>query len=1152
MFASKKACHIFLIQLIATQLLLAGESVSQNLADVRLNFEIESLKLEEVFMKLENSTGFKFGYDKKILNPKVRLTISEKDVSMEEILLEVAERASLKFKRINNQILVLKDDGKNIHENKIVIIENVDIRGKITDEHGEGLPGASIIEKGTTNGTTSNLDGTFRLSVAEDAILTVSFVGYKPQDVSVAGRTTIDIQIEVDAAQLEEIVVVGYGTAKRSDLTGSVSSVKEQELKAVAIASLDQGLQGRIAGVHVSQSSAAPGGSVSVRIRGVNSINGTNEPLYVIDGIPILTSDGAVSPTGGGVPGQGGGGSASNSLSSINPGDIESIEVLKDASATAIYGARGANGVIIVTTKQGKAGATKVGFDSYYGVQGVAKTYDVLDAGSFGVFANEYAVDQGLQPYFDQSTLNSFANNSNDWQDKIYQTAGIQNYQLTVSGGDVKTTFAVGANYFKQSGVIKNSGFERYSLRLNLNHNVSDKLKVGITSMFSRLANDRVSTDGSNGVPALAQEAPPIVPVYNADGSYTNIEEFGLSLNPNLNLAQVLPNPISVINEVWDKESTNRMMANFYGDYEIFEGLSIKVTLGSNISNRNRDTYYSQNTFEAENIGGAALVGTSERVIFLNENTISYNKTINTKHQINAVGGFSTQYEVLQGRSISNSGFGIDDAELSINDIGSGTQLGGPAVSSFKRDESLASFIFRGFYSYDERYLLTFTGRSDGSSKFSKGNKWGFFPSIAAGWRINNESFMESAGWVTNLKLRASYGQSGFQEIPPYLSLARYGSQNYSFGDVPVVGYEPVSPANTNLTWQTTEQIDVGLDFGFLENRFTITADYYVKNTDNLLLFVRVPANTGYSTPLAINVGEVKNQGWEFSVGTNLSAGDLKWSSNVNLSSNKNEVIDLGPQDRIFGGRLLADRKDDGNLTKVGEPIGIFFGYKSDGIFKSDDEVAQHTTMVEGQPVIIQPNAKAGDRRFIDTNQDGDISSDDRTKIGDPYPDLIFGWSNNFSYKAFDLSFFFQGTKGNDIFNLARETLSENDTETNILRDRFDGRWTPTNTNATWPRAGALNPISGGSGGFGDYTVEDGSYIRMRDITLGYTIPTSNVDWLRRFRAYVSVQNAFTITNYSGVNPEASSQGQNATNFGVDLGGYPVARIYRIGLNIEF
>ena len=1028
------------------------------------------------------------------------------------------------------------------------------ISGQVTDgTSGESLPGVNILAKGTSTGTVTDIDGNYRLTVADDvATLVFSSIGYATQEVAIGGRSTIDLALTPDVQSLSEVVVVGYGTTKRSDLTGSVATVKEQELKQVAVASLDQGLQGRIAGVQVTQASAAPGGAVSVRIRGVNSINGTNEPLYVIDGIPIIPSDGAESPTGGGVPGQGGGGIASNALASINPGDIESIEVLKDASAAAIYGARGANGVVIITTKQGKAGRTTVDFENYYGVQEVANTYDVLDARSFGIWANEYALSQGQDRYFNEQQLDSLGRNSTNWQDQIYRTAPMQNHQLTITSGNDKTTFSLGANYFRQEGVVKRSGFERASLRLNLNHLVSDKFKVGTSLMISRLGNDRVLTDGNESVTSLAQKAPPVVPVFDRNGDYTVADRYGLSLNSNLDLNEVLPNPVGRVNETDDRETTNRILTNLYAEYEFVEGLSLKVTGGANLTNRNRDTYYSQRSFEGEGLGGFASTGNSERLIFLNENILSFNRTYGGKHRVSAVTGFSTQYEIIQGRSINNTGFGIDDADLSLNDIGSGTQLGGPGVGSFKRDESLASFILRASYGFDDRYLLTFTSRADGSSKFSEGNKWGFFPSAAVGWNLGNEAFMNDVSWISSLKLRGSYGQTGFQEILPYQSLARYGSQNYSFGDVPVVGYQPLSPANRDLTWQITSQVDVGVDASLFENRLTLIADYYVKNTDRLLLFVRPPANTGYSGALAFNIGEVRNQGWELSVGTNLNLGAVRWTSNLNLSRNTNEVLDLGPQEEIFGGRLSADRKDQGNRTAVGEPIGVFYGYQSDGIFRDEAEVSAHTTNVDGQEVIIQPDAQPGDRRFVDVNEDGDISNDDRTTIGDPYADLIYGWSNNFYYGNFDFSFFLQGTQGNDILNVSREPLSANNTQNNILQDRFDGRWTAANPSAVWPRAGAFNPIGGGSGGFGDYIVEDGSYLRLRDITLGYTVPASVINGLRTARIYVSAQNLFTITSYSGVNPEASSQGQSATNFGVDIGGYPVARIYRLGINLGF
>ncbi len=529
------------------------------------------------------------------------------------------------------------------------------IDGQVTDgTTGESLPGVNILAKGTTTGTVTDINGNYRLTVADDvATLVFSSIGYATQEVAIGGRSTVDLALTTDVQSLSEVVVVGYGTTKRSDLTGSVATVKEQELKQVAVASLDQGLQGRIAGVQVTQASAAPGGAVSVRIRGVNSINGTNEPLYVIDGIPIIPSDGAESPTGGGVPGQGGGGIASNALASINPGDIESIEVLKDASAAAIYGARGANGVVIITTKQGKAGRTTVDFENYYGVQEVANTYDVLNARSFGIWANEYALSQGQDRYFNEQQLDSLGRNSTNWQDQIYRTAPMQNHQLTITSGNDKTTFSLGANYFRQEGVVKPSGFERASLRLNLNHLVSDKFKVGTSLMISRLGNDRVLTDGNESVTSLAQKAPPIVPVFDRNGDYTVADRYGLSLNSNLDLNEVLPNPVGRVNETDDRETTNRILTNLYAEYEFVEGLSLKVTGGANLTTRSGHCY---TALLEERPEWLCLTGNSERLIFLNENILSFNRTYGGKHRVSAVTGFCYAVRDHSGAQLQQHG----------------------------------------------------------------------------------------------------------------------------------------------------------------------------------------------------------------------------------------------------------------------------------------------------------------------------------------------------------------------------------------------------------------------------------------------------------------------------------------------------------------
>lgn len=1136
---------IMCLQTIAASLLIAAESNAQSksIYEIGVKVNLNEALIIESFDKIEALTGFKFSYNSEVVNVNQKISASGK-TTFGKLLEEISGQTDLKFRRIDKNIHVYKKDKSETIVEETVLEFAVTISGKITDENGESLPGATVMEKGTSNGAITDLDGNYKLSVQEGATLVISFIGYATSEIAVNGRSTVDVQMRVDVTSLSEVLVVGYGEVKRENLTGSVGSVSQQELKAIAISSLDQGMQGRVAGVQVNQASAEPGGGVAVRIRGVNSINGSNEPLYVIDGIPIINNDGAVSASGGGRQNV-----ASNALASLNPGDIASMEILKDASATAIYGARGANGVVIITTNKGKAGKTKVSFENYYGVQVVANQYDLANARMYGEWANAFAENEGIDPFFSNNQLDSLSSAGTDWQKEAYRQAAIQNHQISISGGNDKTTFFVSANYFKQDGVIKQSSFDRTTFRINFDHYISDKFKIGTTTTFSSLSNNRVPTSGNNdGVTSAAQSALPIMPIFQEDGSYMNVDVFQNQLPSGLDIADTQPNAVSKINETTDIESTNMLLSNVYANYEIVEGLNFKVSVGANVTERNRDTYFSQQSDEARLQGGRAIVGVAERQILLNENTLSFNRLFG-KHDFKAVTGFTAQYEEFQNRVIANSGFGIDDPDFNINNISAGTQVGGASVSSFKRDESLASFLFRVAYAFDDRYLLTFTSRADGSSKFSESNKWGFFPSAAVAWKINNESFFEGVTTVSNLKLRASYGQTGFQEIQPYQSLAQYGPQNYSFNNVQVVGYEPIIPASADLTWQTTTQFDIGLDVGFFQEKLYVTADYYVKNTNDLLLFVRPAANTGYSNALATNIGEVRNTGWEFTVGSNLSNGNLAWNSNLNISGNQNEVLDLGNQKQIFGGRISSDRRDDGNLTQVGEPIGVFFGYKTDGIFSSEEEVQQHTTLVDGVEVLIQPDAAPGERRFVDTNEDGKFDGDDRTKIGDPYPDFIYGWSNSFSYKSFDLSIFLQGSYGNEILNIAKEVLVENDPETNILVERFEQRWTPDNLNAKYPKAGAQNPIRGGSGGFGDYTVEDGSYLRIRDVTLGFRPDVSNVNWLSALRVYASVQNALTFTKYSGVNPEGSAFGQNAANYGVDSGGYPIARTFRLGLD---
>ncbi|RAJ11114.1 TonB-linked SusC/RagA family outer membrane protein [Chitinophaga skermanii] len=1000
-----------------------------------------------------------------------------------------------------------------------LLAQSRQVSGTVKNDRGESLPGVIVREKGTSSGAASNETGKFTVNVTgANPTLIFSFIGYNTLEVPVNGRATIDVTLQVSEKTLDQVVVVGYGTMRKSDITGSISSVSAKDIKATPAASLSQALAGRAAGVKVSQSSNAPGGGMTIRIRGGNSIQGGNEPLYVIDGYPLYNESG---PT-------------------LNPNDIESMEILKDASATAIYGSRGANGVIIITTKRGKAGRNNINFESYYGVQKVRKKLDMLDATQFAKLINEgiannNADNLAANPNYTPKPL-AFTDaqiaalgKGTDWQDAIFRDAPMQNYQLTFSGGNDKTQYAVSGSYFGQEGIVINSGFGRGTIRMNLDQQVSDRFKIS-TSMTGAFSRGRsVNTDGDGGgnagVVYGALIFSPTVPIYNADGSYTMNNRPGGIL---------ISNPVALAMETTNKTTTSRFLGNVTGEYKIIEGLTIKTLLGATINYGKNNFYQTRNVYAGAANNGRASINATQYGEWLNENTLNFNRTFNKIHKVYATVGYTFQTANFETVTANAQNFSNDI--LKENNIGTAQQTN--IGASGKNDWALRSYIARVNYGFRDKYLVTLTGRVDGSSRFGAGNKNAFFPSGSLAWRLSKEPFMQSIETIDDLKIRASYGLTGNQEIGQYQSLGSLSVQNYNFGNVLSVGYAPNRIGNPNLKWETTAQLDFGFDLSMFNSRVEVTVDVYQKDTRDLLYNISLPITSGYFTSLQ-NVGKVRNQGLEFSLNTTNVTGKFQWNTNFNIAFNRNEIMDLGnvkgdiPSGQASGHLQLGNS----GILRVGSPIGVFFGYKTDGIFQNADEIKNSA----------QKNAKPGDRRFVDVTGDGVISTADRVILGKAQPDFTYGFTNNFSYKGFDLSVFFQGVQGNSIFNLNRfeqESMTGVANQSTAVLDR----WTPTNPSKTIPRANS----SGQPYQITDRQVEDGSYLRLRNIQLGYNLPEK---WLKRVnmtsvKIYVSGQNLATWTKYSGFDPEVSRFGQDNLSMGTDYGSYPAAKIYLVGLNI--
>lgn len=987
--------------------------------------------------------------------------------------------------------------------------ENITLSGRIIDETTrQPLGGATVHIKGTTHEVVSSDNGSFGFLTGQRLPVTfvVSYVGYQTNEVTLREGSSIEIALKPTASQLNDVVVVGYGKQRRSDVTGSVATISNKVLQQPA-SSADQLLKGAAPGVQVTQTSGQPGGGVSIRIRGGSSIQGGNEPLYVIDGFPVYNS----ASTSGAISG-----AAVNPLASINPADIESINILKDASATAIYGSRGANGVVIITTKRGRADRSQISYDVSYGVQSLRKKIDLLDAKGFAALRNDvlYDVDpsKGRNQYLSQEQIDALGKGT-DWQDAAYRSAPVQNHQLSISGGSAKTRYAVSGNYFNQDGIIENTGFKRLSTRANLDVAATNRLKISTSLTASK-------TDGDvapSGIVSGLLTMPPTATIYEPDGSFTLRNPF----------ENIFANPIAALRSQTNKTSTLRLFGTASGEYTILKGLELKVLLGTDVNSIRENSYIPSTIYEGQGPGGIAAVGNITALSWLNENTLTYNTKLG-RHSVDALAGF-TQQEYQ--RDVVRSGaqqFVTDD--LLYNSLQSGSVPARP----FSDNTSwvLHSYLGRVNYNFDQKYFVTASLRADGSSRFGSGNKWGYFPSAAVSWKISGEPFFEPLSYLVNdLKVRASFGTTGNLEIGEYQSLATLTSLNYLFGNNIVTGFTPSRLPNSNLGWETTYQYDGGLDIGLLKNRVILNLDAYYKKTEDLLLNVEIPWTSGQASSLQ-NFGSVANRGFELGLNTRNFTGDFQWNTGLNVSWNRNKVLAIGngAQQYISGNYII----------RVGQPLGLFYGNVTDGILQSHEVAAKGKFTGSAAP-------KPGDRLYKDIDGDGTFTvANDRAIVGSAQPKYIYGLSNDFSWKGFDVSVFLQGAQGNQILNSNRQTLELFTGQQNASAVALR-RWTPENTNTDIPRA-KLDPAPV----FSDRFIEDGSFVRLKTLSVGYTVPRALLQRLHlsNLRFYLIGQNLATWTKYSGYDPEVTS-GSNVSP-GTDAGIYPIAKSISGGLTITF
>lgn len=860
----------------------------------------------------------------------------------------------------------------------------------------------------------------------------------------------------------------------------------------------------------------------------------------------------------------------------MNPSDIESISILKDASATAIYGARGANGVVIITTKQGRGTKPQLTLDYYHGTQSLAKKYDLLDAAGWMDYANEFGRNAStpFTPFPDSLRTRLLSSNVNtDWQDAIFKSAPVQNVQLSLRGaaGSTSTTrYALSGGMFEQDGIVAGSGFRRFTGRLNLNQSIGQRVELGGTFTASQARSKSVPTAGQQnagaGAVSGALQYVPILSIRRDDGTYS-------LLNPDLNNivgsnildAAPVPNPVSML-EVIDSLSDTRLLGNMFARMEVLPGLEARVSLGADYANRWRNTYYPRSTQRGASVSGEARRSAATTMSMLNENTLQYRREMG-RHDFTLLGGYTYQQQDVDGENMTNTGFVSDITGYF--DIGAGTQEGGPSISSRHTGQTLKSWLGRVNYSLSDRYLMTATVRADGSSRFAEGKKWGTFPSVAFAWRISEEKFLENFDAFNEVKLRASWGEVGNPSIRPYQSLARLSDQGYSFGGTPVAGYFPASVANKDLTWETTEQIDFGVDATLLD-RFTLTADYYQKKTRDLLLLIQLPMESGFESALA-NRGSVQNRGVEVGLEARiLNAGASKglgWRASLNFARNRNKVLDLGGPQTLFADLITSDFNLPGQMIEVGKPIGRFYGFQSMGVIR-DSAQAATVTQTNFSGGKFQPGDMLIADLCCDRNEageiiydsrglpvmkpDGLITLDDRTDIGDPTPKFTLGLTNTINYGNFELTGLLQGSFGGKVLNVNR-IRTESSPRVNISRERWEDRWTPENPNGKYPKIGE-NPNQVGPNNFTSYLLEDGTYIRLRAVTLSFLIPESLRSRMRldASRIYVTGTNLFTITDYSGFDPDVSAQSVGNVNRGIDIGAYPMARTITVGVSVNF
>ncbi len=984
------------------------------------------------------------------------------------------------------------------------------ITGTVTDSTGP-LPGASVVEKGTTNGTQTDFDGNFSLEVSPNAILVISYIGYAKQEVPVDGQTQINVTLEEDAAQLDEVVLVGYGTQSRVSVTNAISSVTTEDLTETPAVGVQQALQGRAAGVQVTNT-GAPGSNPLVTIRGLGTF-GNNQPLFVVDGVPT------------------------NSLNSIPPESIESVDVLKDASSAAIYGSRGSNGVVLIKTKGGRQGKPVFKFSTYAGLSENTKTLDVLTADQYRQYASEaYDADPeapGNQIYPGLLDANTDASVNTNWQDEVLKTGVWQSYDVEASGGGEDVIYSVRSGYLKQEGTTLQTDFERYSLGLNTSIDLSDKITVGQTLNLGVTRGNGEGQAGASSVLVNALRFDPTKPVFDDETNF--FSEITTSVD-----GQDAENPVRILTNGTSITSGTSIVGSLFGSYEIVPGLTYSLTIGLDHSYTNFDQFLkSIPTGSRQRLEAEIRKNREKSLSTVVTNTLNYKTSINELHNLDILAGYErnkSNFEQLQSFTANSLTDAVE--QLNPGDVRN--------LTSFSSENNLQSVFGRVGYDYDRTFLLSGTIRADGSSRFPQGQQWGYFPSVSAGINLSNLPFLEDNTTISDLKVRGSWGITGNNNIGDYLFISGLLTNfNYVLDGSLVSGTRPARIPNENLQWEELTSLNIGADVALFNNALTFSMEYFRNQSDGLLVSVPLPSSLGATDASQTrNVGGTETNGIEVEMGYKDFEGDFTWGANFNLFANlKNEVTSLGSVEAIFNGSYFQQNH---NRLFVGEPLFHFFGLQADGIFQNQAEVEAHATQNQAEP---------GNIRFVDTNNDGSVNAEDRVIIGNPTPEVNLGLDLNFKYKNIDFSVFLNGVYGNEIYNGNRYNLEQQARLFNVSTAILD-RWSPTNPSNTIPKA---TPGFTGNEVVSDRFIEDGSYTRIRSASLGYTLPGRALEglgngFISKLRFYVSGQNLLTFTDYSGYDPEIVPllSGGTTSAIGLDQGRYPQPRTILAGLQVQF